>query len=130
MPKTLLAMLLLLVTVVPVSAGPPEGMSGQMVLAPDPVKDGLRQYRQARDQAARLALLQKLAPTRDPRVALVIWEEIPQDRRIHTIWECRMVGLMNRHFVRGANGDGNELSVWDWWKANEADIRRRAKQLR
>src|SRR4051812_26539045 len=76
-------------------AGPPEGVSARMVQAPDPVADGLRQYRQARDQANRLAWLRKLAPTRDPRVALVSWEEGPKERRNVTVWECRMIGILN-----------------------------------
>ena len=43
-------------------AGPPEGVSGKMVLTPDEVADGLRRYRHALDPATRLALMQKLAP--------------------------------------------------------------------
>ena len=41
-----------------------------------------------------------------------------------------MAGLLNEYFVRGAKVDGKKLSVWDWWKDNEADLPRHAKQLR
>jgi hypothetical protein len=127
---TVLPLLAMLALIMPgeAVAGPPEGVSGKMVLAPDPVGDGLRQYRQARDQATRLTWLRKLAPTQDPRVALALWEEGPHERKIVTVWECRMIGLLNQHFVRGARVDGKEQSVWEWWDANEADLRRRAKQ--
>jgi hypothetical protein len=129
MPKMLLGLCCLLVFPFSTPAGPPEEASGRMLLAADPVGDGLRQYRREPKQAARLAWLQKLAPTRDPRVALVLWEEGPKERRISTIWECRMIGLLNRHFVPDAEDGGEKQDVRDWWKANEADLRRRAKQL-
>ena len=40
-------------------AGPPEGVSGKMVL--DEVADGLRQYRKEKDQGKRVKLLERLA---------------------------------------------------------------------
>jgi hypothetical protein len=125
----LLALALLALMMPPAAAGPPEGVSGRMVLAPDEVADGLRQYRQAQDQAIRLAWLKKLAPTRDSRVALALWQELPKERRGFTLWECRVVGLLKEHFVRDADGDDKGKSVSDWRKENEADLRRRAKEL-
>ena len=56
-------------------AGPPEGVSGKMVL--DEVADGLRKYRKEKDAVKRLRLLERLATTRDPRVAIVLVEARP-----------------------------------------------------
>ena len=74
MPRTLpvLALLGLLVPGRPALAGPPEGVSGRIVL--DEVWDGLRQYRAEKDPERRIRLLEKLAPSRDPRVAVVLGE--------------------------------------------------------
>jgi len=45
----------LLLALLPAVAGPPEGASGQMVLAADEVVDGLRQCRGERDSGKRMA---------------------------------------------------------------------------
>src|SRR5262249_33537716 len=55
-----------------VVARPPERVTGQVMLAPDAVSDGLRKYRQEKDPNKRLALLQTLGATGDPRVALAL----------------------------------------------------------
>ena len=71
MPKTLLLVsLLALVLPSQAVAGPPERVSGKMVL--DEAADGLRRYRQATTPAERLAWLAKLAPTKDPRVTVCV----------------------------------------------------------
>jgi hypothetical protein len=40
----------------------------------DEAYDGLRRYRGEKDLGKRIAWLRKLAPTRDPRVAVELWE--------------------------------------------------------
>jgi len=54
-------------------AGPPDRASGQMVFV-DEVADGLRQYRKEKDPEKRLARLQELGATGDPRVAMALVE--------------------------------------------------------
>src|SRR5262249_60227214 len=54
----------------PAAAGPPESVSGRMAF--DEVADGLRKYRKETDPEKRLAWLQTLGATGDPRVALAL----------------------------------------------------------
>jgi hypothetical protein len=125
MPRTTFVALLPLVTVLAVVrpatgvAGPPEGVSGRMVF--DGVADGLRKYRMETDEGKRIAWLEKPAPARDPRVALLIWE-YPVDE----ITPSQFISL-RRLLVRYYVPCGQALD--GWWRANEADLRRRAKQL-
>jgi hypothetical protein len=77
--KTLAAVLPLLAVLVALTAGktvarPPEGVSGRMVLLPDLVADGLREYRRETDVGRQFEWLDKLASTRDPRVAVALGE--------------------------------------------------------
>jgi hypothetical protein len=118
-------------------AGPPEGVSGRMVF--DEVGVGLDRYGREKDPAKRLAWLKRLAPTKDPRVAVALWDaqftfgdELPSDEE-----RCRndVCDLLCQHFVRSTrfhhrDASGSELfEVGKWWEANEADLRRRAKEL-
>jgi hypothetical protein len=109
----------------------------------DEVADGLRQYRKATSLAVRVKLLEKLAPTRDPRVAIVLGEafeawvkwwrdDVPPDKRDEKELGVRALILLWRHFVPASgrvSGSDPELHVYRWWLKNEADLRRRAKQL-
>jgi hypothetical protein len=45
-------------------------------MAFDEVADGLRHYRKATTSLERMRLLASLAPTRDPRVAVVLWQAL------------------------------------------------------
>ena len=72
-----LAVLLLLGPCSTAPAGPPEGVPGRMVL--DEVADGLRRYRAARTPEAKVAWLKRLAPSRDPRVAVALGEAATGD---------------------------------------------------
>jgi hypothetical protein len=114
-------------------AGPPERVSGKMVL--DEVVDGLRRYRRAKDADARIKLVEKLiklAPTRDPRVAVALGERLSCDDAIEQFCVAATIveefgatvpphkNLSVKQYTRAA-------SVW--WEANEADLRRRAAQL-
>jgi hypothetical protein len=105
-------------------AGPPEGVSGKMVY--DEVADGLRKYRKEKDCQKRLQWMVKLAPTRDPRVAIALVEAHPAGS---TCMVQEDILLMD-YFVRGTRfHHGDSMYVDGWWEANEADVRRRAKQL-
>jgi hypothetical protein len=124
MPSTPIAavalpLLAALAVVTPSGAGPPERTSGRMSF--DAVAGEQRRYARETDDSKRIAWLEKLAPARDPRVALLIWEYPPDD-----IAPSQFIGLRRlplRFFVPpGERLDG-------WWRANEADPRRRALQL-
>src|SRR5262249_13598745 len=119
-------------------AGPPEGASGKMVFA-DAVADGLRADRKEKDPAMRLAWLQKLAATGDPRGALVL--VAAANNHDGDALDCEAAAVLWGHYARpdAASRRGQVTSDPDspprgmssrpWWKANEADIRRRARQL-
>jgi hypothetical protein len=117
---------------------PPEAPSGKTVLAPDEVADGLRQYRKECDWLKRLNWLKKLAPTGDPRVAVAIMDfsfsAVPEFDRSDA--EHYTGFLLAYHFVARthfdhvqSDGKARVYDVGKWRSANEADIRRRAKQL-
>jgi hypothetical protein len=114
-----LPLLAALAVVTPSGAGPPERPSGRVSL--DAVADGLRRCAQETDDNKRIAWLEKLAPTRDPRVALLIWDYPPDD-----ITPSQFIGL-RRLLLRYYVPPGERLD--GWWLANEADLRRRARQL-
>ena len=130
MPRTFAVLLMLAVTLTlpgTALAGPPEGVSGKMVL--DKVGDGLRRYRMATNRVVRIRWLKNLAPTHDPRVAVTLGEALA-DTEIDEVaaWELRS----HYRTTRGSlpiNKDELMKESTTWWKANEADLRRRAKQL-
>jgi hypothetical protein len=128
MPRTLLVLTLFvaLVSVRSVLAGPPDGVSGRMVL--DEVADGLQKYRSARDENKRTWWLRKLGPTRDPRVAVVLGEAM-HDRSKLVSGEA--VGQVVSYFlgpqVWGVLGPREVAELW--WKENAADLRQRARQF-
>jgi hypothetical protein len=120
MAKTLTTLLVLLVLTPVTPAGPPEGVSGAMSF--DEVCDWLRQYRREQDQAKRVQWMRKLGATRDPRVAVALMEACldkanPTDVRLEAILSLK------------AYFPDRDCSVERWWKENEADLRRRAKEL-
>ena len=106
--------------------GPPEGVSGKMVF--DEVANALRKYRKETDHDRRVRWLRKLAPMCDVRVALALgdaWGD--SDGSVGTVAQA----LLAEYYCEPRP---NEIaSAWgpvtDWWKKNEADLRRRAKQL-
>jgi hypothetical protein len=134
--KVFVALALLAALAPPALAGPPEGASGTMVL--DEVAEGLRQYRQETDPAKRLAWLQKLGATGDPRVALALVEAANNHNGDDL--DCEAADELWWHYAspdashRGrANRDGVSpppgKGFRPWWQANEADFRRRAREL-
>jgi hypothetical protein len=110
-------------------AGPPDGASGNMVL--DEVADGLRKYRKEKDPEKRAAWLERLAPSKDPRVALALGEAREESDR--TVARAASIALFELYCPPGELETITLASLWvrtgDWWKANEADLRRRAKEL-
>jgi hypothetical protein len=102
-------------------AGPPDRPSGRATL--DPVADALRRYRKETDPDRRRALLWKLAPVRDPRVAVALGEVLAS-----ADYPFPEITLLARHHLP-EDRRGSTDAVWDWWRANEADLRRRAEEL-
>ncbi len=129
MPRTLLAMALLALLLMgrPALGNPPAGVSGKMVL--DEVADGLRKFRRARTAAGRKALLNRLAPIQDPRVAVLLGE-IATDRN-SPLWLQAAFLLDRYHIPEHWEGGGLKYTSRSkvWWEENEADLRRRAKEL-
>jgi hypothetical protein len=127
-------LLALLALMIPTAgAGPPEGVSGKMVF--DEVWNGLRQYRREKDSEKRIRWLERLAPTRDPRVAVLLGGEMSVDAVVvggvidlpAEAWaSCRLLG---RYFLPPQSDEHPGPEVQAWWEKNEADLRRRAKQL-
>jgi hypothetical protein len=102
-------------------AGPPDRPAGRMAF--DEVADGLRRYRREQDPQRRRALLWKLAPVRDPRVAVALGEVLAGSDCPYP--EIRF--LADFHLPESKRGSTD--AVWDWWRENEADLRRRAREL-
>ena len=130
MPSLLIAVLLLVLTLAlpgATLAGPPEGVSGKMVL--DEVADGVRKYRKETDARRRGELLRRLAPTRDLRVAMALGVAMMEGGS-SLGREVDATELLNEWFLSD-DDDFSEVhrSVRIWWKKNEADLRRRAIQL-
>jgi hypothetical protein len=118
-------------------AGTPERVTWKLMLISDEVSEGLRKYRQEKDPKKRLALLQTLGATGDPRVALALVAaancENGDDldcKAADVLWwyyaspDAAHRGRVNQNIIP-APGEGFR----PWWKANEADVRRRAARL-
>ena len=106
-------------------AGPPEGPSGRMVL--DEVADGLQRYRQETDPQKRRRWLRGLAPTKDPRVAVVLGEALSDADP-----DYLAASLLCQYYLpdyKPTSPKWAHLPAGEWWEANEDDLRRRAKLL-
>jgi hypothetical protein len=111
-------------------AGPPDGASGRIVF--DEVGAGLDRYRKEKDPEKRAKWLEKLAPIRDPRVAVALGEALGN-------WNEKVRWAALSLILKYYCPPPRELEMFstaalprkadDWWKANEADLRRRAAQL-
>jgi hypothetical protein len=118
-------------------AGPPERPSVKVLS--DDVAAGLRKCRKEKDPQKRLAWLQTLAATGDPRVAIALVEAANNQNGDDL--DCEAADLLWWHYASpdAASHRGRvNLNVIPpppgkgfrpWWKANEADIRRRAARL-
>ena len=128
-PRLAALALLAVLVPLPAAAGPPDGVSGRMEFV-DKVADGLRQYHAQSDAGKRIEWLTRLAPTVDPRVAVVLgelqeqWHTAPS--REYPDSGVAAIVLLHVHYVPGG---GDNKRIRDWWKQNEADLRRRAKEL-
>ena len=114
-------------------SGPPERVGGAMTF--DTVADGLRKYRLEKAPERRVRLLEKLAPTRDPRVVVLLGEAL-EDREV-IVWPppgqpiavelgtaaSRL--LFTYYLPLEAKLDG-DTTPRKWWKANESQLRRAA----
>jgi hypothetical protein len=123
----LAALALLALLAPPAVAGPPEGVSGRMVL--DEVVAGLMRYRCETDQAKRWDLLANLARTRDPRVAVVLGELLDHGNDCEQVEAACLIILHYQRREPPACLTGIVPPIRAWWKKNEADLRRRAKEL-
>jgi hypothetical protein len=110
-----------------VLAGPPEGVSGKMVM--DEISEALLRYRLEPNGKKRFVLLERLAPIQDARVTVALVQAmLDEDRPGEKMRLASLIGnwhLQNKEWVTANCPTVVNL----WWKKNEADIRRRAKQL-
>jgi hypothetical protein len=102
-------------------AGPPEQPAGRMVF--DEVADVLRRYRLERDPRRRRGLLWEVATRRDPRVTVALAEAVAATEYPYQ----ELVFLAEYHLP--ASKKGSTDAVWSWWRENEAELRRRAREL-
>ena len=116
----------------------PEGVSEEVIVF-DQVAEGLREYRKEKDPGKRLARLQTLGATGDPRVALALVDAA--NNRNGDDLDCEAAdilwwhyaspdaasrrGIVNLQALKAPRGS----SFRAWWQKNEADLRRRAKEL-
>lgn len=122
-----------------VVAGPPEWLTGKGMLAFDGVSEGLRKCRQEKDPKKRLACLQTLGATGDPRVALALVDAA--NNRNGDDLDCEAADVLWWYYASPAAADHRGRVNQDipspprgkgfrpWWKENEADVRRRAARL-
>jgi hypothetical protein len=120
-------------------AGPPEGLSEKMMMTFDEVAEGLWKYRKEKDPKKRLAWLQALGATGDPRVALALVDAANNQNGDDL--DCEAADILWWHYASPDAASHRSLVNHDviqpppgkgfrpWWKANEADIRRRAARL-
>jgi hypothetical protein len=133
-PRTKVAALVVVLLALPVSLAPkgrasgPEAVSGSMVF--DPITDDLLRYHEETGQRERLACLRRLARTRDPRVAILLGEQLHWSSGLRV----PAAELLLQHYARIPTEEGfhvaNHMNVVEsWWAEHEADFRRRARQL-
>jgi hypothetical protein len=108
-------------------ARPPEGVSGKMVF--DEFADRLRKFRKEKEPERRIRWLEKLAVTRDPRVAIAL-HKVANDAAETESPQIEALFSLSRHFIYGSRFVQNgEVHTGLWRHENEADLRHRAKQL-
>jgi hypothetical protein len=105
----------------------------------DEVAEGLRQYRKERDEEKRIAWLRRLAPSRDPRVAVELWEVFAwvRGKRTAPIRKVARDCLSDYYVTREGrplpevkpSDEQRGADVCSWWSKVGADLRRRAKEL-
>jgi hypothetical protein len=114
----------------PAEAGLPDAVSGRMVL--DEVTDGLRRYRLAKYPVERARWLEKLAPSRDPRVGVALGEAMEKAAAAEAFDDARRWATLLLTYYkpdpipapRNPFGTG-----YVWWHKNQSDLRRQARDL-
>jgi hypothetical protein len=125
------ALLLAVLSLLPASrvvAGPPPAVSSQLVL--EPVTEKLIRLRLESDPKRKLALVKQLGPIRDARVTVALMELVLNAQREDAVLLHATFLLCKYHIP---DKDVVPPKYWTlcrlWWENNEADVRRRAKQL-
>ena len=88
------------------------------------VRLGLQHFRQEANSKNRIAWLETLSRLHDVRVAVAMGEAMRDDDGLVVLCAYR---LLWRDYV--PHQHYQPADVYSWWKHNEADLRRRAKQL-
>jgi hypothetical protein len=111
-------------------AGPPEAVSGKMVL--DELTDKLTRVRVEKHPKRKLALVKELGPVRDARVTVALMEIVLKAQREDPLLIDASCLLYQYHI---SDNDKATLTAIDWtlcrqwWEKHEAEVRRRASQL-
>jgi hypothetical protein len=130
MHKTLAVLLVAAVHVVPAkaAAAPPPAVSSKHVL--EPMTEKLIRLRLESDPKRKLALVRQLGPIRDARVTVALMEIVLKARQEDALLMYASSLLCEYHIPEK---DLLPAKFWTvcrlWWENNEADVRRRAKQL-
>src|SRR5438105_3952908 len=115
----LFAVLSLLAPGLAARAGPPEGASAATVL--DEVADGLRRYRLARTPAGRVAWLERLAPTPDPRVRVALGRALTDESpEVQSAAAVLLLSHVAEIVTRPTPPEEPRDAALRWWKRNEA----------
>jgi hypothetical protein len=129
MRKLLLAPLLLLLPG-QAFAGPPAGVSGQMALERDAIADGLTACAKQKDAERRIALLERLAKSHDPRVAVALGalvegpaDDIGERASCALLWHYSDVEL-SPYRVR----ECPQEMARKWWAKHGEDLCRQARR--
>jgi hypothetical protein len=93
----------------PAAAGPPEGVSGRMVL--DEVTDKLTRLRVEKDAKRKLALVKELGPVRDARVTVAPMEIVLKAQRADPLLIDVSLLLYQYHIP---DSDRISLTAIDW----------------
>jgi hypothetical protein len=111
-------------------AGPPQKPAGAMTF--DTVADGLRQYHKETDQAKRIRLLKKFAPTGDPRVAVALGEALSDPSEV-VVAAAATAYCQEFTQLRGTarlfNPEARKEWALMWWRRSEPELRRDAVLL-
>ncbi len=108
------------------SARPPEGITGRMAL--DRVGAGLDCYARAKDSNRRLWWLKRLAPTRDPRVAIALAELMRVGADTDRIAAARLLYSYYKDPTELGAADLLEHYMEEWWGRRGPELRRRANE--
>jgi hypothetical protein len=99
----------------------PATTSQEMVV--DAVAEALRLYRSETEDSRRRAILWKLAPTRDPRVALALGEFLESAALPYP-----EISLLAKLYLPEEKR-GSTDAVWDWWREKKSELLRLAAGL-